>query len=166
MPLVINQQRVEADSWTDVCGEEQLSLEQQSQPSGDLLVNWQQWQQYRQQLLARDGKVGVRIANDLELDELIEDLDKLALIAVEFPVFSDGRAFSQARLLRQRYGFKGQIRAVGDVTWDRLRFMARCGIDAYEIDADRYSDEMLAAFGEISVNLQGAADDPRPIYRQ
>jgi len=168
MPLIINKQRVSADSWTDVTGEEQLSLEQfLLEHSGEsLLLSWEQWQNNRQQLLADGRRLGVRIANDLELEELSQDLEKLSLIAVDFPMFGDGRAFSQARLLRQRYGFSGQIRATGDVTWDRLNFMQRCGIDAFEIADNRYSDEMLSAFDEITVHMQGAADDPRPIYRQ
>ncbi|OMH33766.1 DUF934 domain-containing protein [Motiliproteus sp. MSK22-1] len=169
MPLIINQQRAELDSWTSLLGDESAGGEEVlsvDQLSGDLLVSWEQWQKNRPALLSHDGRVGVKIDNDFELGDLIEDLDKLSLIALEFPVFSDGRAFSQARLLRQRYGYQGEIRAVGDVTWDRLRFMHRCGINAYEIAEDRYSDEMLEAFQEITVQLQGAADDPRPIYRQ
>ena len=169
MPLIINQQRAELDSWNSLYGDDSAGFEEilsAGQFSGDLLVSWEQWQQNRDVLLKQANRVGIKIDNDFELGELIEDLDKLSLIAVDFPVFSDGRAFSQARLLRQRYGFQGEIRAVGDVTWDRLRFMHRCGIDAYEIDEDRYSDDMLEAFQEITVQFQGAADDPRPMYRQ
>ncbi len=168
MPLIINQQRADQDSWNYIGGElsdADLSARLQSQ-GGDLLVDWAVWKEYRQQLLSRDGQLGVRIDGFVELEELAPELERLALIAIDFPAFSDGRGFSQARQLRQQYDYKGQLRAVGDVTWDRLRFMGRCGFDAFEIAEDRYSDDMLGAFAEISVRLQGSVDDPRPIYRQ
>ena len=160
MPLIIDRQPVAEDSWIRVSSAE--GLEQ----SGDLLLDWALWQSHGEALKARGGRCGVVIDGEVELDDLAPHLADLDLVAVAFPSFADGRGFSQARLLRQRYGFKGQIRAVGDVTWDRLRFMARCGIDAYEIAAERYSDAMLRAFDEISVCYQGAEDDPRPLYRQ
>ncbi len=108
----------------------------------------------------------MKISGDNDLEELAPDLDKLALVAIDFPSFADGRGFSLARLLKQRYDFQGEIRAVGEVTWDRLRYMQRCGFDTFDIAEDRYDDDIFRAFGEIEVRLQGAVDDPRPIYRQ
>lgn len=160
MPLIIDRQPVAADSWIRVDSEEALNQ------AGDLLVDFALWQQHRDALKARGGKLGVVVDGDTDLDALVADLDQLALVAIAFPSFADGRGFSQARILRQHHGFKGEIRAVGDVTWDRLRFMARCGINAYDVPAERYSDAMLRAFDEITVCYQGAEDDPRPIYRQ
>lgn len=159
MPLIIDRQPA-ADRWIRVENEEGLNQ------SGDLLVDFALWTEHADALKARDGGLGVVIDGDTELDQLVPDLDRLALVAVAFPSFADGRGFSQARILRQHYGYSGEIRAVGDVTWDRLRYMARCGINAYEVPAERYSDDMLSAFDEITVCYQGAEDDPRPIYRQ
>ncbi|MCW8886376.1 MAG: DUF934 domain-containing protein [Motiliproteus sp.] len=167
MPLIIDQQPVQQDSWTYLASEEGVAPDLSSvADSSDLLVDWSCFQQCKEQLLGRSGGLGVRIDGFANLDELSCDLDQLSLVAIEFPSFADGRGFSQARLLRDSLGFAGQIRAVGDVTWDRLRFMHRCGFDAMEVSEDRYSEDMLKAFGEIEVRLQGAADDPRPIYRQ
>ncbi|MGB5063692.1 MAG: DUF934 domain-containing protein, partial [Candidatus Competibacter sp.] len=81
------------------------------------------------------------------------------------PKFSDGRAYSQARLLRERHGYRGEIRAVGDVLRDQLFFMARCGFDAFEPRADRSLEDALAAFGDFSASYQPAADQPLPLYR-
>ncbi|WP_210396071.1 DUF934 domain-containing protein [Motiliproteus sediminis] len=159
MPLIIDRQPA-ADTWVRVDSEEGLKQ------SGDLLVDFALWLEHADQLKARDGRLGVVIDGDSELDPLLSDLDRLALVAVAFPSFADGRGFSLARMLRQHHGFTGEIRAVGDVTWDRLRYMARCGINAYDVPAERYSDDMLSAFDEITVCYQGAEDDPRPIYRQ
>jgi uncharacterized protein (DUF934 family) len=162
MPLIINQQPVSDDRWVRVDDAEQLAAQA---AETDLIVAWDLYQQQTQALAERSGLLGIAIPNDLDVTELTALLPKLALIAVDFPSFGDGRAFSQAQLLR-RAGFSGQIRACGDVTWDRLRFMHRCGIDAMQIAADRYSPEMLHAFSEINVRNQGAADDSLPIYRQ
>ena len=79
-------------------------------------------------------------------------------MALEFPKFGDGRAFSYARLLRERYGFTGEVRAVGEVLYDQLVFMHRCGFDAFEIAADDAAGRWLQALGEISVWYQPTAD--------
>ncbi len=164
MPLLINQQLVDQDSWQRA--DEAADFSSASVPApADLLVSWEQWQGAREVLLARGGRLGIQIPNDLDLSELAADLPSLALVAIDFPSFGDGRAFSLARLLRQRYGFSGQVRATGDVTWDRLRFMQRCGFDAMEIAEERFSPEMAKAFTEISVNYQGAADGIAPLYQ-
>lgn len=161
MPLLIDQKVVADDRWVRVEDTEQLTQ------LGDnkAILPWELFAQQQDELLTVDAELAVAIPNSLDVAELEPLLDRLAVIAVDFPSFADGRAFSQARLLR-RAGYKGQIRAGGDVTWDRLRFMHRCGIDAMDIAEDRFSPEMVAAFSEISVNNQGAEDDPRPIYRQ
>ncbi|MFZ1860513.1 MAG: DUF934 domain-containing protein, partial [Candidatus Competibacter sp.] len=117
-------------------------------------------------LLARDEPVGVRLPNTADVTELAEDLPKLAVVALEFPKFSDGRAYSQARLLRERFGYRGEIRAVGDVLRDQLFFMARSGFDAFELREDRSLEEALAAFGDFSESYQPAADQPQPLYRR
>lgn len=162
MPLLIDQQPVDNDRWIRITDADQLA---QQANDADLLVDWSVYAACSDALQARAGNLGVAIANDFDVAELQSLLSQLAVIAVDFPSFADGRAFSQARLLR-RQGFEGQIRAQGDVTWDRLRFMHRCGIDAMQIAEDRYSAAMTAAFSEINVRNQGSADDPQPIYRQ
>ncbi len=162
MPLLINQQPASDDRWIRITDAEQLD---QHPDDADLLVDWSVYRDCFDALLARTGQLGVAIPNDIDVAELRPLQTQFAVIAVDFPSFADGRAFSQARLLR-RQGFSGQIRALGDVTWDRLRFMHRCGIDAMEIAQDRYSAEMTAAFSEIGVCNQGGVDDPNPIYRQ
>ena len=93
-------------------------------------------------------------------------LDEVTLLAVEFPKFTDGRGYSIARILRDRYGYTGELRAVGDVLHDQLLFMARCGFDAFELKAGKDIDGALAAFDAFSVYYQGAADEPEPLWRR
>ena len=87
-------------------------------------------------------------------------------MAVDFPVFRDGRGYSTAFLLRQRLGFTRELRAIGDVLRDQVDFMRRCGFDAYAVRADKNIEDALNGFGEISVRYQGAIDEPRPLFRR
>jgi len=116
-------------------------------------------------LLARHAAVGVRVPSDKLPGEIVE-LGRLALIAIEFPRFTDGRGYTVARMLRQRYGFRGELRAVGWVLRDQLSYLERCGFNSFELKAGKPLDSALEAFGELSVTYQAAVDDPRPIYRR
>ncbi len=94
--------------------------------------------------LARKGRLGVRVAPGEDVTVLAGHLEKIALIALEFPRFTDGRNYSAARLLRQRFGFDGEIRAVGDVLSDQIALMRRCGINAYLITHEPTQDALQA----------------------
>ncbi|MEQ9121625.1 MAG: DUF934 domain-containing protein, partial [Alphaproteobacteria bacterium] len=126
MPLVRNRQIVE-DTWTHVADGEDMPLE------AAVIVSADRWLSERATLVHRNAPVGVRLRNDRPLDDIAGDLFRFGVIALEFPAFKDGRAYTQARLLRERYRFHGEVRACGDVLRDQLLFMQRCGIDAFEI---------------------------------
>ncbi|NVK40017.1 MAG: DUF934 domain-containing protein [Oceanospirillaceae bacterium] len=162
MPLLINREVVNQDTWQFLDAEATI---EQLPADGDVVVPLALYLEHRDALLARNGALGVQFNGDDEIEPLLADLDKLALVAVEFPVFRDGRGFSQARVVR-RAGFSGQLRAVGDVTRDRFEYLYRCGFDALQVPEERFNPEALNAFGEIGVYYQGAADDKRPIYRR
>lgn len=133
---------------------------------GDIIVPLARYIAERDALRARSGKVGVRLAADEGAQTIVLYVDELPLVAIEFPTFKDGRGYTTARLLRDRYGYKGEIRAVGDVLRDQLRAMKRCGFDAWELKAGKDIQGALQAFNEFSVTYQGAADDPRPLFRR
>ena len=106
------------------------------------------------------AEIGVWLAPDSEPADIVADFDKIALIGVDFPVFRDGRGYSIGRLLRERYGYKGELRAIGDVLRDQMTFMFRCGFDAYALRADKDFDDALKAFDEFSVQLSGRGGQP------
>jgi uncharacterized protein (DUF934 family) len=133
---------------------------------GDVIVSLDRYRELRTALQARGTKVGVRLRSDQEAKLVADLLPELAVVAIEFPGFKDGRGYTTARLLRERFGFKGEIRAVGDVLRDQLFYMERCGIDAYELKAGKDIEGALQAFNEFSVTYQGAVDDPRPLFRR
>lgn len=105
------------------------------------------------------------ISNNAPLADIAGDLNGFSVIVLDFPAFKDGRAYSQARLLRQRYGYTGEIRARGEVLRDQLLYMVRCGIDAFEYPAEDVSGAQ-EALREFSLAYQYAADDAKPIWRK
>lgn len=127
--------------------------------SGSIIVSLERWRREEATLRGSNRAIGVRLQNTQSPLALAEDVDRLALIVLDFPKFSDGRAFSQARLLRDRLGFTGEIRATGNVLRDQYLFMTRCGIDAVELAEGTPIDGFLEALGEFSVWYQPAADD-------
>ncbi len=138
-----------------------IGAEDELPAGGDVLVTLDRWREDRDRLERRDGRVGVRLASDEPPELIAEDLEHLDLVALEFPAFRDGRAYSYARLLREHYGFAGEIRAVGDVLLEQLHFMVRVGFDAFELtSADPVRDFEIAQ-AEFSVWYQPGADDRR-----
>jgi uncharacterized protein (DUF934 family) len=93
-------------------------------------------------------------------------LGAIEAIAVEFPKPTDGRGYSIAQLLRGRLGWRGELRAVGEVAFDQLAFLARCGFDAFALRDSENPQACLGAFGEVSVLYQGDVHDPRPLFRR
>ncbi len=93
-------------------------------------------------------------------------IGELSAIAVDFPKPTDGRGFSIARLLRDRVGWRGELRAVGAVAYDQLAFMRRCGFDTFDLRDGEDACRCLRAFTEVSVLYQGAADQPAPLFRR
>ena len=97
---------------------------------------------------------------------LAASLERLTVVAVNFPKFGDGRGYSLARLLRERYGYRGELRAVGQVARDNLYFMAQCGFDAFELRAGEDPQEALAAFNDFSEAYQASVARPLPLFRR
>jgi phosphoadenosine phosphosulfate reductase len=123
------------------------------------------WQAERSALLAR-GDVGVLLAPTDDPAAIAADAAALPIVAVDFPKFSDGRGFSTARLLRERYGFKGELRAVGDVLRDQLFALRECGFDAFLIRADRDAADALASLDDFRSVYAPTARTPQPWFRR
>ena len=127
-------------------------------PDAAVLLTLSQWQAEPERWGAHAGPVGVLLGPDDEPAEIAPDLERLALVAVEFPVFTDGRGFSTARLLRERHGWRGELRAVGDVLRDPLFYMARCGFDTFALADGVDVDGALSAFADFHDAYQAAFD--------
>jgi uncharacterized protein (DUF934 family) len=118
------------------------------------------------ELLQRQAPLGVLWPNDRKVVELEPWIDRLALIALMFPKFKDGRAYSQARLLRERYGFRGELRATGDVLRDQFQFLLRAGFDAFEVKKPADAKVFAEAAARFSVFYQQSADGRLPALRR
>ena len=140
------------DDWRFVGDDEPLPA------GGAVLVSLERWQRDREALLARGTPVGVRLRSDQPPEQIAGDLDRLALVALEFPKFRDGRAYSYARILRERYGFAGELRAVGDVLMEQLHFMLRTGFNAFELESDDPLAQYETARADFSVWYQPTGD--------
>jgi phosphoadenosine phosphosulfate reductase len=114
------------DGWTRAEAEAPL-------PDGPVILSKQQWLAERDRLAGRNGPLGLQIEPGEAIDDIAADLPRFALIAVNFPKFSDGRGFSTARLLRDKHGFAGELRAVGNVLSDQIPFLRRVGFDSLHV---------------------------------
>ena len=112
----------------------------------------------RAEFMSRAARVGVEWPNDRPVADLLPHLDRLALIALVFPNFRDGRAYSQARRLREQYGFRGELRASGEVLRDQLAFMVRSGFDSFAVKKEADAEHFADAVGRYTAFYQPAAD--------
>jgi uncharacterized protein (DUF934 family) len=133
--------------------------------SGKVIVPLAVWQAQKEALKAR-GDIGVCLDPGEEPEALADDVSALPLVAINFPAFKDGRGYSYARELRTRFGFTGELRAVGDVLRDQLFYLWRVGFNAFEVRDDRDIQEALSGLKDYTVTYQGDVHDPRPIYRR
>ncbi len=132
------------------------------------IVSLPRWQAERETLLplAQARKLGIWL-DSIETVDLIEnDYSHFAVIALNFPVFTDGRAYSGARLLRERYFYKGEIRAIGDVLIDQLYLMNRIGFDALALRDDQDIELALRSFAPFSFTYQSDVLETRPLWRR
>ncbi len=139
--------------------------------NGKVIVPFSIWQARKTELESRleAGTLGIWLESFELVEDLISsitDINQLPVIAINFPRFIDGRGYSLATLLRTRYGFRNQLRAIGDVLRDQLFYMRRSGFNAYVIRADRSAADALASLRDFSEPYQGAVDIPQPVWRR
>jgi uncharacterized protein (DUF934 family) len=133
---------------------------------GNVIVPLALWERERDTLFAREHKVGVWLQGGDDLERIVADLARLPLVAVNFPKAVDGRGYSTARLLRERYGYRGELRAIGDVQRDQLLALSRCGFDAFALKEGTDPQAALSAFSDFSEAYQSSVDTPQPLFRR
>jgi uncharacterized protein (DUF934 family) len=151
MPLV-KQGRITTDPFVHAVDGAELP------DDGAILVPAARFLEDPEAVLKRAGEVGVIWPNNRDLDDLVPYLDRFAAVALVFPSFRDGRAYSQARLLRERHGYGGELRATGQVLRDQFVFMSRAGFDAFEVKKDADADAFAATVQRYSVFYQPTGD--------
>jgi uncharacterized protein (DUF934 family) len=149
-----------ADEWTVVeDGRGELG-----EDGGKVIVTLARWRAEREALLSRFEAVGVLVPNTADIEAVYPEIADRALIALQFPAFADGRALSQAVVLRKRLGFRGEMRAVGDIIRDLVFWLGRCGFDSIVPRKDQNLEACRTALGELDVAYQAAADLHTPVW--
>ena len=143
---------------------ESAELGLENLPVGDVSVPLDFWLQHKSSLVARGGRIAVQLASDQSVEDLTPDLSEIDIVVLPFVSFTDGRGYSNAHLLRVRHKFGGEIRAVGDVHYDQLHFLARAGCNAFELPDNEVDAKSLVALREFSQAYQPAADGAPLIF--
>ena len=165
MAALIKNRQITADPWQllkPAADGNQPPLPQ----DGDVIVPLSVWRERRTALLARAGRLGVWIDSHEDPALIAGDLQHFALVAVNFPKLGDGRGYSIGRLLRERHGWQGELRAIGYVIRDYLFDMSRCGFDAFSLREGEDPHTALSAFGDFSEGYQTSVDRPQPLFRR
>ena len=166
MSRIIKNGRIVDDNWQILKLAEDQSAESVDLPASPTLFPLAVWQARKSEILARKASFGLWLDSNEGPESITDDLQHFALIGVNFPKFADGRGYSTARLLRERYAYSGEIRAVGDVLHDQLFLMKRCGFDAFAVREDKDIEAALAGLRDFSESYQAAADQPLPLFRR
>ena len=138
----------------------------ESIPAGDILVPLNYWLEHRVELKQQSGQVGVWLDSDEEVESLADDLPQLPVVALNFPKFVDGRGFSSARLLRDRYDYQGEVRAIGNIIQDQLFMLQRCGFSQFSLANDIDLEAAAKSLNDFSDGYQTAADQAEPLFRR
>lgn len=165
MAVIIRHQQVANDNW-QLLEAAADGAAPPVPPAGDIIVPLALWLAQRDALLSRAGRLGVWLDSHEDPALIAHDLRHFEVVAVNFPQFTDGRGYSIARLLRELYGWRGELRAIGDVFRDQLFYLARCGFDAFALRQGEDSRAALSAFDDFSEVYQTAADRPMPLFRR
>jgi uncharacterized protein (DUF934 family) len=144
---IIKDKHIVDDTWQHIGDDEKI-------PAGDVTLSLARWQLEKHALLHHAGQMGVRLNSTDDVAVLADDIKRLALIELEFADFADGRSFSQAWLLRERFGYNGELRAIGNYMPDQAFYLARVGVNAFQPEKFADLPVMLAKLNEFSVHYQ------------
>jgi len=146
MQLIKDKQVID-NTWTYLSNDAELK-------DGDITVSTSRWLQDKTKLLNHKGKVGVRITPESSIDEIVNDLPHIELIELDFPDFADGRLFSHAWLLRNRYQYQGEIRATGNYMSGQVFYLSRVGVNAFSVENNEDVPAALTALNDFTVKYQ------------
>lgn len=167
MAQIIKNGSIVSDDWTTLQLAEGETPEAVALPAGKVIFPLPVWQTRKADILGRGEPIGLLVQPNEKVEDVAADLAHFAVVAVEFPKFVNGQGFSTASLLRQRYGYQGELRAVGDVLHDQLFFMRRVGFDSYALkDGKDVVYALQAGFSSFSDGYQASTSQPQPYFRR
>ena len=166
MSRIIKDGQVIDDVWLVLKLAEGETPEVIALPDAPTLLPLAVWLVRKDEILARRQPVGIWLESNEGPESIANDLKHFTIIGVNFPKFADGRGYSTARLLRERFAYSGEIRALGDVLRDQLFLLKRCGFDAFAVRQDKDIEAALAGLTAFSESYQTAVDQPQPLFRR
>jgi uncharacterized protein (DUF934 family) len=163
--MVIKNKTIANDDWIVLRLGEKDTPEGVVVPPGKVIAPLKVWRAQRDVLLGRT-ELGVWLASDERAEDLRNDVDRFSVIAVDFPKFADGRGYSIAHHLRNRLGYRGELRAIGDVLRDQMFYMQRVGFDAFAARTDKDISEALKGLSDFTFTYQASSDEQLPLFRR
>lgn len=162
MPKLIKDGAIASDEWQLLSADEAAS----ELPQGKIILPLTVWQERQAELSSRQSEIGVWLDSADLADTLGESAKGLPLVAINFPTFMDGRGFSTARLLRDSYGFDGELRAIGHIIRDQLFYLKRCGFNSFTFADDIDVEAALASLQDFSEAYQTCVERKQPLFRR
>lgn len=164
---LISNKAVAVDTWKTLEMADGETPEAVALPAGDIIFPLAVWRARTDEIISTYKRIGLLLQPDDRVEDIAADLDYFIVIAVNFPKFVDGRGYSSATLLRQRYNFRGELRAVGDVLHDQLFYLQRVGFDAYALKDDKNAAYAIEhAFSTFGDAYQTSTSQPQPHFRR
>ncbi len=148
---IIKDKQIIEDNWIHIADDSELT-------SDNITVSLSRWKKDKTKLNQHTGNVGIRLSPADKVEDIADDLKQISLIALDFPAFTDGRSFSQARLLRSRYGFENEIRAIGSYMPDQVFYLSRVGINAFQFETPEALNVATSTMDDFSVQYQESTD--------
>lgn len=144
---IIKDKQIIEDNWSHIADNDSLTEE-------NITVSLARWKEEKKNLCRDKKGIGIRLLPSDNVEDIAEDLDKISLVALEFPAFTDGRSFSHASILRNRYGFDGEIRAIGNYMPDQVFYLSRVGVNSFQLKTQGELDTALSTMNDFTVKYQ------------
>ena len=148
---IIKDKQIIEDNWTHITDGDEIA-------KGDFTVSISRWTLEKNELKNHTGNIGIRLCPTDKVEEIAGDLKYIRLVAIDFPVFTDGRSFSQTRLLRSRYNYKGEIRAIGNFMPDQVFYLSRVGVNAFQLEDSNQLRTALSTMNDFTVDYQTSSN--------
>lgn len=165
MSKLIKDRALANDNWTllkEATGPEVLEAIR----GKNLIVPVKFWLENSNEIGLHEGSIGIWLDSNESPNMIGSDLSLIPIIALNFPSFTDGRSYSNARLIRQGFSYQGELRAIGDVLRDQLYYMSQCGFNSFSLRYDQDAELCLQAFDDFSTNYQATVEQPVPLFRR
>jgi uncharacterized protein (DUF934 family) len=144
---IIKDKQITDDNWTHIADNDEIS-------TGNITVTFSRWKKEKEVLSHHKGEIGIRLLPSDAIEEIASILKSINAVVLEFPAFTDGRSFSQARLLRDQYKFEGEIRAVGNFMPDQVFYLSRVGVNAFQLEKPEELNSALLLLNDFTVTYQ------------